>query len=170
MDKYSFDESTLTFLGDLIKKSEEIVADYYKMSTSDWSRLRYDIRTLKDLKKHEVVDESFAQVMKYDARPWGRLLASSMYTIYRVCIQDHYILKRMKENNLNRIPFFYYIIVHELIHVVRFSTYIQKFDAADNEMMEEEKRVHILTRKILEKLSIPDKSEVFDFFKKKLSY
>ena len=51
--------------------------------------------------------------------------------------------------NLALLPFSLYIITHELIHIVRFSRFLQNFDASDEEKMMEERRVHQTTHEIL---------------------
>jgi len=161
-----FSESELNLLNGIILKSEEMVADYLRLSTSDWKKLRYDFRTLKDLLDHEITNGPFAQVMKYDAKPWGSSLASSGYTIYRICIQDDAVIDRLHRYELLFESFLHYIAVHELVHVVRFSKYIKKFEANKEEMEMEEDIVHDLTKKIMEKSLIPDRFEIFNFFGK----
>lgn len=165
-----FNEKELLLLGEIISQSEEMVADFYKMSDSDWKKFRYEFLTLKDLKEDEIVKGPFAQIVKYNAKPWGSDLASSFYTIYRICILDKEIKERVKNFKLPLESFFYYIIVHELIHVVRFSKYIQKFEAKGDEIMVEEKKVHDLTKKIVERSKIGDKEKVFEFFKNRLPF
>ena len=164
MTKKYFNGEQFNLLREIIVKSEEMVADYYKMSTSDWKKLKYEFKTLKDLTSHEIVDGPFAQVVKYDAKPWGIPFASSAYTIYRICIQDNAVIDKIKESMLPIVPFFHYIVVHELLHVVRFSKYIKKFEAQKEEMEQEEEIVHDLTKKILERCQIVKRMEVFEFF------
>jgi len=41
------------------------------------------------------------------------------------------------------------ITTHELVHIVRFSKFLQQFDASPSEKLAEEHRVHEFTRQIL---------------------
>jgi hypothetical protein len=170
MSKNFFSEKELELLNEIFQMSEEMVADYYKMSDSDWDKIKYDFKTLKDLKSHEIVDGPFAQVVKYDAKPWKSLFNSSVYTVYRICVQDNVVLDRIKKYRLPVAALFFYIAVHELIHVVRFSKYLKKFEAEGEEMMQEEKKVHDITREILEKTGVSGRTEVVSFFVRHLPY
>jgi hypothetical protein len=61
-------------------------------------------------------------------------------------------------------PFSLYIITHELIHIVRFSKFLQNFDASSEERMAEEKRVHHRTHDILHPVQIEGLSNVLVFY------
>jgi hypothetical protein len=170
MEKKFFCQKELNLLNEVISRAEEMTADFYKMSDSDWKKIKYDFKTLKELKPHEKVPDVFAQVVKYDARPWKSPFNSSVYTIYRICIQDDVILDRIKNYDFSAAPFLFYIIIHELVHVVRFSKYIKKFEADKEEMLTEEKKVHEITREIMDRNSLQGRTKVFDFFKKHLTF
>jgi hypothetical protein len=55
-------------------------------------------------------------------------------------------------------------VAHELIHIVRFSRFLQHFDAAPDERLAEEKRVHVKTHEILEACRVPGLGEVLEFY------
>jgi hypothetical protein len=61
-------------------------------------------------------------------------------------------------------PFSLYIITHELIHIVRFSKFLQNFEASAQERMDEEKRVHQRTHEILKPVQIDGLQNVLDFY------
>jgi hypothetical protein len=63
-------------------------------------------------------------------------------------------------------PFILYIVVHELIHVVRFSKFLQNFDATPDEKLEEEWRVHEETRQILNPLQMDGLADVLVYYQK----
>ncbi|MBW2409527.1 MAG: hypothetical protein JRF72_06975, partial [Deltaproteobacteria bacterium] len=63
-------------------------------------------------------------------------------------------------------PFAIYIVTHELIHIVRFSKFLQSFDASPEDRMAEEKRVHDKTHTILNQVRIPGISSVLKFYHK----
>jgi hypothetical protein len=66
--------------------------------------------------------------------------------------------------DLELFPFILYIVVHELIHIVRFSSFIQFFDATSEERMAEEKRVHALTHSLLEAVPVSGMDAVLEFY------
>jgi hypothetical protein len=57
-----------------------------------------------------------------------------------------------------------YILVHELIHIVRFSRFLHNFEASDIERMDEEARVHGITREILAPTRLPGLKDVYDYY------
>jgi hypothetical protein len=61
-------------------------------------------------------------------------------------------------------PFILYIVLHELIHIIRFSKFLQNFDASHEEMTAEEMRVHEITRQILSNIRIPGLKQVLKFY------
>ena len=147
--------------------AEELVSDYYKMSTSQWLRSVYDIKTLADLAPEEIVLGPYAQIIRYEGKPRKGALGSSSYDFFKICIQDHAILSTL--DRFSRImlpPFSLYILTHELIHVVRFLKFLQNFSASPREAWNEEKRVHNATREILKNLRIPGLKPVLSFYRK----
>lgn len=64
-------------------------------------------------------------------------------------------------------PFLLYVITHELVHVVRFSKYQQRYENKNEAdvTFEEERKVHRLTHEILTRIAVPGLLEVFDFYK-----
>ena len=87
---------------------------------------------------------------KYDGRHQDRLLQSAVFDFYRVCLQDHNILKTLKNgHDLRLFPLLLYIVTHELVHIVRFSQFLALFETPEEHKHEEERRVHRLTQNIL---------------------
>jgi len=96
-------------------------------------------------------------VAKYTCCLPGRELKSAQYDLYRICLQDHNILSTLdQESKLSLLPLLIYVITHELVHIIRFSQFHQLFDATTEEKEQEEKRVHSLTRQILQPFNCPD--------------
>jgi hypothetical protein len=145
--------------------AEELVSNHYKMSASQWLNRRYDIRTLADLDPGEIIDGPFAQIIRYEGYRRNRSLGSSAYDFYKICLQDHTILAALAEHlQLQLFPFILYIVTHELIHIVRFTKFLQQFDAAPQERQAEEKRVHAATHRVLAQITIPGLSDVLEFY------
>jgi hypothetical protein len=145
--------------------AEEVTSDYFKLSGSHWRRARYDILTLEALRAEEISSHALALVAKYDGRPQDRLLQSAVFDFYRVCLQDHNILKTLKmSGDLRLFPLLLYIVTHELVHIVRFSQFLALFEAPEEKKQEEEGRVHRLTQKILAPLKVRDLSPVMQYY------
>lgn len=166
-NKQRFSDSQLMVVNQAVTMSEELVSNHYKMSPNEWLRPRYDVKTLVELHPTEIVDEPFAQVIRYQGRPIDATLESDAYDFYKICIQDHNILNTIERNpQLPLLAFSVYIVSHELIHIVRFSKFIQNFDASSTEKMAEEKRVHTLTHDILSQVRLPEMIQVLAFYER----
>lgn len=147
--------------------AEELVSNAYKLSANEWLRQRYDIKTLADLSPAEVVNGPFAQIIRYQAQRSDTSLTTSSYDFYKICFQDHTIISKLKTSSaLQLYPFSLYTVTHELIHIVRFTKFLQNFVATDEEKMDEEMRVHHKTHAILENIRIPGLKPVLSFYRK----
>ncbi len=147
--------------------AEELVSNFFKMSASQWLRPKYDIKTLSDLRPAETVHGPFAQIIRYEGQRKDASLGSSTYVFYKICLQDHSILKTLKQSpHIRLYPFILYIVTHELIHIVRFSKFLQNFDASPQEMMSEETRVHEITHEILSPVHVTGLADVLKFYEK----
>jgi hypothetical protein len=162
-----FTTAQIKVVDNSVSLAEELVSDHYKMSASQWLRPKYDVKTLADLTPQEIVHGPFAQIIRYKGQPKEGSLGSSAYDFYKICLQDHFILSTVKSSGrLKLFPFSLYIVTHELIHIVRFSKFLQNFDATPAETMAEETRVHHNTHRILNPLSIPGLPDVLSFYEK----
>jgi hypothetical protein len=161
----TFDDDEIRLVNKAVAMAEELVSNTYKMSSSEWLRLKYDVKTLADLDPEEIVHGPFAQIVRYEGQRKDAALGSSAYDFYKICIQDHCILSVINQSPLLKLlPFTLYITTHELIHIVRFSKFLQSFDASSEEKLAEEKRVHQKTRDILNSVTLLGLSEVFGFY------
>ncbi len=87
-----FCDSQLKVMDEAVLIAEELVSNYYKMSSAQWLRSRYEIKTLKDLNADEIVDGPFAQVLGYQVRTTKNFPGSRVIDYYKVCFQDQAIL------------------------------------------------------------------------------
>jgi hypothetical protein len=143
--------------------AEEVTSDFFKLS--HWRRARYDILTLEALRAEEISPHALALVAKYDGCHKDRLLRSAAFDFYRVCLQDHNILKTLKQvDDLSLFPLLLYILTHELVHIVRFSQFLALFEAPEDHKEEEERRVHQLTQTILAPLKVRDLPPVMRYY------
>ncbi|MFO8083972.1 MAG: hypothetical protein R6U27_06610 [Desulfobacterales bacterium] len=162
-----FSKGQIEIINNAVALAEELVSEYYKMSAGQWLRGRYDVKTLRDLTKDEIVYGPFAQIIRYEAKKKDTLLGSSIYDFYKICLQDHAILETLvKTPQMPLFAFSLYILTHELIHVVRFGQFLQNFNATENEKHEEETRVHEQTYQILKSIRTPGLNYVFGFYDK----
>jgi hypothetical protein len=145
--------------------AEEMTSDFFKLNHSNWQRSRYDILTLEHLSTAEVSPHAQAFLAKYQVVPPDRLLPSAAFDFYRICLQDHNILKAlMSGKGLAPLPLFSYILTHELVHIVRFSLFQARFEATWPERQAEEARVHQLTQTILAPLSFLELAPVLAYY------
>lgn len=161
----TFTTGEIEVVNEAVGLAEEVVSNAFKMSASQWLRRRYDVKTRSQLDGAEVVAGPFAQVIRYQGRRRDTSLGSEVYDFYKICLQDHAILDTLDRlPDLELLPFTLYIVVHELVHIVRFSQFLQNFEASSEEMMAEEARVHRLTREIIAPLPVTGIEAVLAFF------
>ncbi len=162
-----FSTDQILELDHAIEISEDIIGDHFKISTSQWKRYRYDIKSLRDLQEAEITDEAFAQILRYAQHPNIRMRGSEWGEYFKICLQDHVILRAMEtQPDLLFLPFMVYIITHELIHVVRFARFVQSFYASERERLQEEAVVHSLTQDLLSRIKLSGMKETLHFFSK----
>lgn len=132
--------------------SEELVSDHFKISESQWLRNRFDIRTSATTPDHpspEPPHIAFAEVRRYEAVP-SPPGSRREFDLYLICLRDHTIIGEVTQNpDLTLYPFLLYILVHELVHILRFGTFRQRFTLEASQRKGEEEVVHELTRRIL---------------------
>jgi hypothetical protein len=164
-NRETFNAEQIQIINTAVEMAEEVVSNYYKMSANQWLRPKYDIKTLVDLSPDEIVEGPFAQIIRYKGQRKDASLGSSTYDFYKICIQDHGILAAMAQSpEIRLFPFLLYIVSHELIHIVRFSRFLQHFDASSENKMKEETHVHGLTHDILSTIHVPDLEQVMEFY------
>ena len=137
----------------VFSRAENLVGGYYRLSPEQMKAHQYDIRTLAKLEKHEVSENAFAHLCKYEiGEPAGKDKGAGFY---RICLQDNRILEAVQRGNpFIRFPsLMTYIAVHELIHVVRFNNGESDFDLSNSERELEEEKVHRITRNVLQGVS-----------------
>ncbi len=161
MQRLAFSADEIAVLGQAIDISEELISDHFKISTSEWKRYRYDIQSLRDLSDDEITDVAFAEIRRYACCPSERLRGSEGGEYFKICLQDHIISQALKRDpQIKLMPLSTYIITHELIHVVRFARFLQRFQVSDREREAEEHLVHALTQQLLGRLKMIGLGEV----------
>jgi len=163
----TFKTDQIKIVNDSVEIAEELVSNHYKMSASQWLHRKYDIKTLVDLNPDEIVRGPYAQIIRYKGQRKDTSLGSSTYDFYKICLQDHSILATLEQlSEMKLFPFTLYIIIHELIHIVRFSKFLQNFDASPEEKLAEEARVHEKTHEILKTVRFSGLTDIIKFYNK----
>ena len=161
----TFNRAHILMVNESVAMAEELVSEFFKMSATEWLRPKYDVKTAADLSEDEIVDGPFAQIIRYEGKLKNASLGSAAYDFYKICLQDHAILSAIQNNpGLQLFSFVLYIVAHELIHIIRFSKFLQNFDASPDERLAEETRVHELTHEILSSVRIDGLSAVLQFY------
>lgn len=161
----TFNADQIRTVTEAVCMSEELVSNFYKLSDSQWLHARFDVKTLAELSHTEIVDGPFAQIIRYEGQHRDTALGFEVYDFYKICLQDHTILATLEKSpRLRLLPFTLYIGTHELIHIVRFSKFLQNFNAPPAERMAEEKRVHGLTRQILAPVQTTGLRQVLNYY------
>ncbi len=159
-----FNPKQIDVVNNAASMAEELVFNDYKMSPGEWKRACYDFKTLADLHPDEIVHGPLAQLIRYEGKPRHTSLNSFSFDFYKICFQDHAILKLIAQYpNIMLFPLTLYIAAHELIHIVRFSKFLQNFHASPEKRLAEEKRVHDKTHDILGNIRQNGMSDVLIF-------
>lgn len=161
-----FTDAQIQTINQSVTLAEELVSNYFKMSANEWLRPKFDVKTLAELSDNEILNGPFAQIIRYQGQRKGSSLGFETYDFYKICLQDHSILAAVESRpDITLMPFSLYIIAHELIHIVRFSKFLQSFDASAEEKMAEERRVHAITHEILADMRLPGMADVLAYYR-----
>ncbi len=165
MKYWSFGEDNLKIVSDALHIAEDKTCDFYKFSFNQWKRHRYDIKTQTSLRNDEIMSYAFALLNKGSRVINGREHKPSRHDFYVICLQDHQILKALKRDSyLELLPLLVYIFTHELVHIVRFCNFSQRFDISGKGKETEERIVHETTFGVLKNLSLPKLDYILDSY------
>lgn len=166
MSLQSFKENDLLTVSDALDIAEDATGNYYKFSMRQWKRHRYEIKTLFSLNRDEISKKAFAVLNKGSRIIGGFEPKTKSRDFYFICLQDHRILGALKrDKELGLLPLLVYIFTHELVHIVRFCNFLQRFDASGKQKEKEETVVHAKTYEILGNFSLPKMDYVLDAYK-----
>ncbi len=150
MNVLKFTQEEIGKTADIFAKAEELTGNHFKLSSSDWKRFKYDVKTLKDLNANEISHEAFATLSKYTCQNESFDFGQRTFSFYQICLQDHNILWALKrDSEITFEGLLLYIAVHELIHIIRFNRFVTLFESNEREKRKEEKTVHTATFNIL---------------------
>jgi hypothetical protein len=162
-----FNKEQLGIVSEALDIAEDMTSNYYQLSATQWKRHPFDLKTLAQLFGEDIRDNAFALLKKYlksecgeaEPIPKGR-------EFYLICLQDHQIIHALKrDKGLQLLPLLAYVLTHELVHIVRFCKFEERFDVTEEiRRSEEEQIVHQTTYEILKELSLPNLSHIFTYY------
>jgi hypothetical protein len=165
MTFFSFEDKEMSAVGEALAVAEDKIGDYYKFSFGQWKRHQYDVKTLSSLNSHEMIPDIFAILSKRSRVTAGYESKTKKRDFYYICLQDHQILKAVqRDKELSLFPLLVYIFTHELVHVVRFCNFQQRFEITGKDREMEEKTVHQTTFGILQDLSLSKLDYILDSY------
>jgi len=161
-----FESYELKQVSDALEIAEDATGNYYKFSADQWKRHGYDVKTLRSLQGEEISQRAFALLHKATRSLTGFESKTRVRDFYFICLQDHLVLGAMKrDRNLGLLPLMVYVLTHELVHIVRFCNFYQRFTAPQGIREREEALVHRMTFEILENISLPRLDYVLDSYR-----
>jgi len=161
----AFNNYNLRMVSDALDIAEDVTGNFYKFSLGQWKRHHYDVKTLSFLIENEISSHAFAILKKCTRVVDGFEPKTKNRDFYFICLQDNHILRALRRDSKLSLPsLLVYIFTHELVHIVRFCNFSQRFDAPEKEREREEKIVHTKTFAILKDLSIPKLDYILDSY------
>ncbi|MCF8118687.1 MAG: hypothetical protein K9L83_00615 [Deltaproteobacteria bacterium] len=152
----SFSRQDLMIVSDSLAIAEDATSDFYKFSFRQWKRHGYDVKTLRSLSSDEISSFALAVLKRAEQDADPPALKTRMRHFYFICLQDHLILEAVnRDRRLALLPLLVYIFTHELVHIVRFCNFSQRFELSEAARSEEESVVHARAFDILNRCSIP---------------
>ena len=162
----SFNHNDLHLVSDALDIAEDATGNFFKFSLGQWKRHQYDVRTLSTLTRDEIRPHVFALLNKSSNIMDEIESRARIREFYSICLQDHLILNAlMRDKELCLLSLLVYIFTHELVHIVRFCSFLKRFEVAGREREREEKIVHSKTYEILKELPVPKLDYILDSYK-----
>jgi len=154
--------SQIYILERAVNVSEDIISDYFRLTTDYWIRNPYEVKTLKDAGDVDIPEGVYAHLLKYGKVLHEKDSGTDNRHLYRILVYDHRILEVTGGSEPLLWPFLVYVMTHELVHITRFS----KFECmvSQEDKTAEEEKVHELTNEILGSVPIAKIGDVIDFF------
>jgi len=162
-----FNKEQLGIVSESLDIAEDMTSNYYRLSVAQWKRHPFDLKTLAQLFGEDIRDNAFALLKKYTkSEHGGAEPVPKGQEFYLICLQDHHIMHALKRDKvLTLLPLLAYVLTHELVHIVRFCTFKERFDVTEeSRRSKEEQAVHQTTYEILKELPLPNLSHILSFY------
>ena len=149
-----FGPSELKVVRTQLSEAESLVSHYYCIPGREWPMYPYEIRTLSELGETKIDLNALAMVAKYEYTMKKSPSQLRSREIYGICLQDHNILAATRRTfrPVTLEALMLYILTHELVHVFRFASSLQRFLMEKESREQEEMRVHRITSDILREM------------------
>ncbi|MBW1670644.1 MAG: hypothetical protein JRJ43_02620 [Deltaproteobacteria bacterium] len=158
-----FEPDHVKVLDEAISISEDVISNYFSISSDYWLRNPYEIRTLSEVSSWEYPGEAFAHLVRYGKKITQKQSGRDIRKFYRICLHDHNILDQTSCGKRERLfPFLIYVMTHEFVHIMRFSCFFCHPEIDDRN--EEEQKVHLATKDILTPVGVRGMDAVLDRF------
>jgi hypothetical protein len=142
--------------------AEDLTCNHYHISAGNWKKYGFEVSNLIQLREEEITSLGLAQIARYVQPNPSRIPVYSPRDYYRICLQDHNILQVVnRKEGIDLFPLMIYVLTHELVHVIRFRKFMQRFDVDPEAKAIEEERVHQTTYEILRSLKGVNLKPVF---------
>ena len=146
--------------------AEDETGNHFKFSFGQWKRHHFDVMTMGEVAPDVVSRVAFALLNKGSRVIGGCDSKTKIHDFYLICLQDHRILKAVnRDRNLSLLPLLVYVFTHELVHIVQFCNFFQRFDITGKEREEEESRVHKITFDILRDIALPEMDYILESYR-----
>jgi len=168
MNFLSFEAKDLITVSEALDIAEDKTGDFYKFSFGQWKRHRYDVKTLSSLNNNEITTHAFALLNKCSRITGGFESKTKNRDFYLICLQDNQILEALiRDQDLGFLALLVYIFTHELVHIVRFSNFFQRFEISGKGRENEERVVYETTFEILKDLSLPKLDYILESYQRR---
>ncbi|RJR44666.1 MAG: hypothetical protein C4576_12890 [Desulfobacteraceae bacterium] len=166
MALWPFERAQLNTVSEALEIAEDKTGNHFKLSTVQWKRHRYDVRTLSNLEPSQIVHHAFAFLDRGVRAPDEIGSPRLKREYYFICLQDHRILEALnRDREMRLLPLLVYIFTHELIHIIRFGSFLQRFEISGKDREKEEEVVHGITHQVLKDLTLPRLEHVLDSYR-----
>jgi len=161
----TFKESDLATLSEALDVAEDKTSDFFKFSHALWKNNPYDVKTVKSIGSEDLNSYALA-VLRRGTRKGAAYWKNRAKSFYFICLQDNRILDAVERDaELDLLPFLTYIFTHELVHIVRFGSFRQRYEISGPNREKEEQIVHGITFDILKDLSLRRMDYVLDAYR-----
>jgi hypothetical protein len=145
--------------------AEDVTCNHYHISAGNWKKYGFEVSNLIQLREEEITPFGLAQIARYVQANPDHIPVYSPRDYYRICLQDHNILQVVnRKEGIDLFPLMIYVLTHELVHVIRFRKFMQRFDVDSEAKAAEEHRVHLATYEILKSLKGVNLNPVFSSY------
>jgi hypothetical protein len=158
-----FEPAHLLEIERVLALAEELCGDFYHLSAFDIRSAPYDVVTAAALVAEGIapppLPTQLAEVRRCDLTREERTARDRRRTHYRICLWDPHLLAVFDRGEKPGAVLLF-VLVHELVHVVRFAKALALFESGHLARAHEEAAVHETTDRILARAREPGLSEL----------